>query len=167
MSLYRNAVACSSTLLWLINSCLHSTIAKEARLSQFIQTSWDGRKPEAMTDGSKNVNLMMSYRSLSKPHKIKGFVDDITVISKSSKDHSEVLHKISSACSDLDLDFKPPKWVSMTYDGRKVVKDATFQVGLGQTRNISSDLLTPQIFWVMSLVYPARHQSMIQERNSH
>ena len=77
-------------------------------------------------------------RSLSKPHKVKGFSDDITVISKSSKDHSETLFKISRACSDLDLVLKPPKCVSYVYNGKKIVKDATFQIGSGQTRNIST-----------------------------
>ena len=75
-------------------------------------------------------------KSFSKPHKVKGFADDITIISKSPKDHSDALHQISSACSDLNLVLKPPKCVSFVFDGKKIDKNATFDVGTGQTRNI-------------------------------
>ena len=35
-----------------------------------------------------------SPMSLSKPHKVKGFADDLTIISASSSDHSEALKAI-------------------------------------------------------------------------
>jgi len=76
-------------------------------------------------------------KSFSKPHKVKGFADDITIISKTPKDPSDALHQISSACIDLDLVLKPPKCVSFVFDGKKIDKNATFDVSTGQTRNIS------------------------------
>ena len=36
---------------------------------------------------------------------------------------------------------KPPKCVSFVYNGKKIVKDPTFQIGSGQTRNISTKIL--------------------------
>jgi hypothetical protein len=34
---------------------------------------------------------------------------------------------------------KPPKCVSLVFDGKKMIKSASFQVGQGSTRNITSD----------------------------
>ena len=38
----------------------------------------------------------------SKPHKIKGFADDLTIISPTCSDHSQALKAISDTCQDLD-----------------------------------------------------------------
>ena len=49
---------------------------------------------------------------LSAPHKVKGFADDSTVISSSTKDHQQALHDLAHLCTDLALTLKPPKCVS-------------------------------------------------------
>ncbi len=61
-----------------------------------------------------------------KPHKVKGFADDLTVFSKSTRDHQASLLNISSGCEDLDLTLKPSKCVSFVFDGKKVKKNDIF-----------------------------------------
>ena len=74
----------------------------------------------------------------SKSHKVKGFTDDLIIISSSLNDHSKALQEISNCCQDLDLTLKPPKCVSFVFDGKKTDKATTFKVGCGMTRNMSS-----------------------------
>ena len=74
----------------------------------------------------------------SKTHKVKGFADDFSVFSSSMKDHAIALQTIDKHCSDLDLTLKPSKCVSFVYDGKKVLRNATFSLGDGSTRNIST-----------------------------
>ena len=45
---------------------------------------------------------------------------------------------ISDSCQELDLMLKPPKCISLVFDGKKMVKSASFQVGSGSTRNITT-----------------------------
>ena len=79
-----------------------------------------------------------STKTRSNPHKVKGFADDLTIISSSSTDHAQALKVISDSCRDLDLKLKPPKCVSLVFDGKKMVKSASFYVGSGSSRNITS-----------------------------
>ena len=74
----------------------------------------------------------------SKPHKVKGFADDLSVFSSSMKDHEVALQSIDNCCSNLNLTLKPSKCVSFVYDGKKVLNNATFLLGNGSSRNISS-----------------------------
>ena len=69
-----------------------------------------------------NVITNTSPMSLSKPHKVEGFADELTIISASSSDHTEALKAISSSCNDLDLTLKPSKCISFVYDGKKMNK---------------------------------------------
>ena len=40
---------------------------------------------------------------VSKPHKVKGFADDLTIISSSAEKHTKALKEISKACMVLIL----------------------------------------------------------------
>ena len=85
----------------------------------------------------KNNTPPENQLKLSKPHKVKGFADDLTIISSSKSDHSLALQQISSSCSDLDLRLKPAKCVSLVFDGKKFDKSACFPISSENTRNIS------------------------------
>ena len=54
-------------------------------------------------------DILGTSTSCSKPHKVKGFADDLTIISSSSTDHAEALKTVSDACLDLDLKLKQQK----------------------------------------------------------
>ena len=69
---------------------------------------------------------------------MKGFADDITIISSTKDDHNEAIQEISHACEDLNLKLNPPKCISFVFDGKKVDKQAAFQVNSEMMRNISS-----------------------------
>ena len=73
----------------------------------------------------------------SAPHTVKGFADDITVISPSISAHSSVLKIIDQNASSLDLHLKPEKCVSFVYDGKVIDKTSTLPLSHGSTRNIS------------------------------
>ena len=52
------------------------------------------------------------------------------------KDHAAALQTIDKHCSDLDLKLKPSKCVSFIYDGKKVLRNVTFPLKEGSTKNI-------------------------------
>ena len=72
----------------------------------------------------------------SKTHKVKGYADDLSVFSSSMKDHAAALQTIDKHCSDLDLRLKPSKCVSFIYNGKKVLRNVTFPLKEGSTKNI-------------------------------
>ena len=74
---------------------------------------------------------------LSAPHNVKGFADDMTVISPNILAHSSALKIIDQKASSLDLILKPEKCVSFLYDGKDIDKRSTFSLSHGYIRNIS------------------------------
>lgn len=56
--------------------------------------------------------LLLSYR-FNKEHKVKGFADDLTIISSSLGDHQKALTYIDESCKDVFLRIKLDKYVSM------------------------------------------------------
>ena len=73
----------------------------------------------------------------SSEHKVKGFADDLTVISSDKHSHKQAHSEINEKCTGLDLHIRSDKCVSLSFDGRKF--DQNFKVALneGTTRNIS------------------------------
>ena len=74
---------------------------------------------------------------LSVHHTVKGFADDMMVISPNISAHSSALKIIDQKASSLDLNLKPEKCVSFLYDGKDIDKRSTFSLSHGSTRNIS------------------------------
>ena len=64
----------------------------------------------------------------SRLSKVNAFTVDLTVIS-CKEDHCQAFQEVSKCCDDLDQTLKPPKYVSLVYDGKKVDN--------GKTKNIS------------------------------
>ena len=56
----------------------------------------------------------------SSPHCVKGFADDLAIVSQHEHDHASVLCTVSKKCSDIDLEIRPDKCVSVVYNGSKV-----------------------------------------------
>ena len=75
----------------------------------------------------------------SSPHCVKGFADDLTIISQYEQDHASVLRTVSKKCSDIDLEIRPDKCLSVVYNGSKVKKTYSFPIEEGHTRNLSGD----------------------------
>ena len=74
----------------------------------------------------------------SDSHSGKAFADDLTVLSQRLCEHQEALMKIDSCCTDLDLELRPDKCVTISYNGTEMVQDATIKLSKGSTRNITS-----------------------------
>ena len=72
----------------------------------------------------------------STEHSVKGYADDVTVISTNLDTHVYVLQTVDQKASDLDLSFKPVKCVSYLYDGAKHLKEGIL-LSKGTTRSIT------------------------------
>ena len=66
---------------------------------------------------------------------MKGFADDLTVISPNKEQHKITLAVVVRKCKDLGLQIRADKCVSMVFNGHSMV-DSTFDVGDGVTKNI-------------------------------
>ena len=55
----------------------------------------------------------------SLPHKVKGYADDLTVISSNPQDHQEVFTSINNRCNEICLTIRPDKFFSVVFDGRR------------------------------------------------
>ena len=71
---------------------------------------------------------------LSTPRSVKGYADDLTVISSNIEHHRLSLNIISQRA---DLTLKPEKCISITFDGEKIDKKSTIPIGNDFTRNIA------------------------------
>ena len=98
----------------------------------------------------------------SKTHKVKGYADDLSVFSSSMKDHAAALQTIDKHCSDLDQRLKPSKCVSFIYDGKKVLRNLTFPLKEGSTKNI---VLVPISSWDTPSATPCQQQLKNQARD--
>ena len=79
---------------------------------------------------AKNIKICSSA-----PHTVKGFADDITVISSSISAHTSALQEIDQRASRLDLVLKVQKCLS--YLMGKVLTKKTVALSSGSTYNIS------------------------------
>ena len=67
---------------------------------------------------------------------MKGFVDDITIISANRSEHQEILSFTDGRCREVYLCIRPDKCFSVVFDGKSVAKNSSFDVGGGQTASI-------------------------------
>ena len=72
----------------------------------------------------------------SKPHKVKGYADDLTIVSSSPADHQEVITMVDDRCKDICLHVRPDKCYSLIYDGRATKNNPIISVGGCITTNI-------------------------------
>ena len=77
----------------------------------------------------------------SMEHSLKGYADDVTLISCDIDVHKSVLQTIDLRAADLDLTFKPSKCISFLFDGSRIVpkglplsKGTTSSITEGQTK---------------------------------
>ena len=67
--------------------------------------------------------------------KVKGYADDLNIDQQS---HKETLAKVDSCCSDLDLQIRADKCVTLSFDGNKIDKRFKVNVASGDTQSIST-----------------------------
>ena len=72
----------------------------------------------------------------SQEHSLKGYVDDVTLISTDFDAHTSVLQTLDKKqLISLDLSFKPAKCVSYLFDGTKIIPQG-ISLSNGATRSI-------------------------------
>ena len=67
---------------------------------------------------------------------MKGFADDITIISANRSEHQEMLSFTDCRYREVNLCIRPDKCFSMFFDGKSVAKNSSFDVGGDQTTSI-------------------------------
>ena len=72
----------------------------------------------------------------SMEHSVKGYADDVTIISNDIDAHVSVLQTVDQRASDLDLSFKPAKCVSYLFNGIKHLQKGV-PLSKGTTRSIT------------------------------
>ena len=68
---------------------------------------------------------------------MKGFADDLTVLSSSKTEHENTLSDVNQKCNDICLEIRADKCVSMVFDGCEVKRKTTFKLGEGLTRSVT------------------------------
>ena len=58
----------------------------------------------------------------STPHKVKGYADDLTVISTSPVELQETVNLVEVRCKDVCLNIRPDKCYSLVYDGKAATR---------------------------------------------
>ena len=71
----------------------------------------------------------------SMKHSLKGYADDVTLISNDIDAHTLVLQTIDEKAADLDLFFKPVKCVSYLFNGSRILPTG-ISLSNGVTRSI-------------------------------
>ena len=100
-------------------------------------------------------------------HSLKGYADDVTLISCDIDVHKSVLQTIDLKAADLDLTFKPSKCISFLFDGSKVAprslplsKGTTRPITEGQTKFLGKLIdvsLSAQISYSKVVLYIRDH----------
>ena len=94
--------------------------------------------PKSSTPPVVGAPLSDSHKpTLSKPHCVKGFADNLTIISQCECEHASALLSGSEKYSDIDLQIRPDKCVSFVYSGYKFKKSCSFPIGGGHSRNLA------------------------------
>lgn len=75
----------------------------------------------------------------SREHKVKGYADDLTILSSSKSDHQAVLNHADERCKEICLFIRPDKCFSYVFDGKNVKGKTTFSIGGGVTKNIKEN----------------------------
>ena len=76
--------------------------------------------------------------SSSSLHKVKGFVDDLTVIFSNVDSHQVVLRSLVLRVGDICCEFQPAKCVSLHFNGHRVVPSTQLSMSSGNTVNTCS-----------------------------
>ena len=71
----------------------------------------------------------------STEHSVKGYADDVTILSNNIDTHVSVLQTVDQRVGDMDLSFKPTKCVSYLFDGIKQFQNG-IPLSKGTTRSI-------------------------------
>ena len=84
--------------------------------------------------GSLIPSLPIVEASYSKKHKVKGFADDLTILSRTPTDHQDVLTSIDYRCKDICVCIRPDKCFSLIFDGKNTKATSSFKVGGSVTK---------------------------------
>ena len=76
----------------------------------------------------------------SREHKVKAFANDLTIITADRNEHQEILPLLMIVAEKWTFVFDLITCFSMVFDGKSVSKKSSFEVGNGQTTNISDHL---------------------------
>ena len=99
------------------------------RARKFV--SFDGKPAFTKVNWKPSIKFVDSME-----HSLKGYADDVTLISCDIDVHKSVLQTIDLRAADLDLTFKPSKCISFLFDDTQVVQKG-LPLSKGSTRPIT------------------------------
>ena len=56
--------------------------------------------------------------TISRPHKVKSYADDLTIISSTPRDHQDIVTLVDARCKDVSLFVRQDKCFSFIFDGK-------------------------------------------------
>ena len=65
----------------------------------------------------------------SKPHKVKGYTDDLTIISSSPAEHQKIITMMDDRCMDVVLRVRSGKCYSLLFDGKDTKEYPIIKLG--------------------------------------
>ena len=71
------------------------------------------------------------------PHKAKTYADDLSIISSSLDEHTDLVQTIDQRAREIDLIIRPDKCITLVFDGKKTLKNHRLELTDGCTRSIS------------------------------
>ena len=90
--------------------------------------------------------------TLSIPHKAKAYADDLSIISGSLEEHTQMVQTINQLSREIDPIIRPDKCVTLVFDGKKITELNSQMAGWDQY------LKEPQISLVQQLQPPISPQ---------
>ena len=98
--------------------------------------AWESASSVWMLCTGRALQARHPKSAMSAWHKVKGFADDLTVISRSLSSRQRVLETVVTKCMALDLHVRPNKCLSILYNGKKWLDDSSVQLLPGRTNSI-------------------------------
>ena len=95
-------------------------------------------KPFTQPSASTNAAALPTVRFaiFINAYRAKGFADDLTVISKDTKSHQQVLSSLVLKAMDICFEFQPQKCISLNFNGYRMISSTVFSMADGNTINI-------------------------------
>lgn len=98
----------------------------------------------------------------SKPHKVKGYADDLTILSSSLVELEDAVSHVDGHCKEVCLCIQPDKCYSLHFDGKETREKFTISVNEGTICNIKDN---PTSFLGTIVSHSKSHMNKISSSN--
>ena len=118
-----STVICPNQSTKTLDLCLHKWELARANTTAYLSPS---KSPPHAALPQIRRKMKESKSVAGRPHRAKGFADNMSAISANKTDHQSTLDTIQQHSASLDLILKPPKCLSYCFSGKFSVPDLCF-----------------------------------------